>query len=84
MAKRKSNRGPAHRPQGAQAASSARRLGNSEPPTRQSAGAQRRRASAASRRRSRKSTYSAIGIVIVIALVFILIDALGGLSLIHI
>ena len=80
MAKRKSNRGPAHRPQGAQAASSARRLGNSEPPARQSAGAQRRRASAASRRRSRKTTYSAIGIVLVVAAVFVVIAVVGGSS----
>jgi hypothetical protein len=80
VAKRKSNRGPAHRPQGAQAASSARRLGNSEPPPRQSVGAQRRRASAASRRRSRKTTYSAIGIVLVIAAVFVVIAVVGGSS----
>jgi hypothetical protein len=80
VAKTKSNRGPAHRPQGAQTASSARRLGNSEPPTRQSAGAQRRRASAASRRRSRKSTFSAIGIVVVIAAVFVVIAVVGGSS----
>jgi hypothetical protein len=76
VAKRKSNRGPAHRPQGPQAASSARRLGNSEPPTRQSAGAQRRRASAASRRRSRKTSYSAIGVVIIVAAVIIVIAVL--------
>jgi hypothetical protein len=72
VAKRKSNRGPAHRPQTPQGASSARRLGGSEQQT-QSAGSQRRRASAASRRRSRKTTYSAIGIVIVIAAVFVVI-----------
>jgi hypothetical protein len=80
VAKRKSNRGPAHRPQTPQGESSARRLGGPEQQTRQSAGAQRRRASAASRRRSRKTTYGAIGIVIIIAAVFVLVDVLGGSS----
>jgi Domain of unknown function (DUF929) len=80
VAKRKSNRGPAHRSQGPQGASSARRLGTPEQQVRQSAGAQRRRASAASRRRSRKTTYSAIGIVIIIAAVFVVIAVVGGTS----
>lgn len=78
VAKRKSNRGPAHRPQTPQGAASARRLGAPEQQARQSAGAQRRRASAASRNRSRRSTYGAIGIVIVVAAVFVVIAVVGG------
>jgi Domain of unknown function (DUF929) len=78
VAKRKSNRGPAHRSQGSQGASSARRLGSPEQQASQSAGAQRRRASAASRRRSRKTTYSAIGVVVIVAAVFVVIALVGG------
>lgn len=74
MAKRKSNRGPAPRPQ---AASSARRLGGAEQQVRQSAGAQRRR-NAATKRRSNRTSLSIIGIVVVIAAVFIVIAVTGG------
>jgi hypothetical protein len=74
VAKRKSNRGPAPRPQ---AASSARRLGSPDQQVRQSAGAQRRR-NAANKRRSNKTSFTVIGIVIVIAAVFIVIAVTSG------
>jgi len=74
VAKTKSNRGPASRPQ---AASSARRLGSPAQQVSQSAGARRRR-SAATKRRSNRTTFSAIGIVIVIAAVFVVIAVTGG------
>jgi Domain of unknown function (DUF929) len=74
VAKRKSNRGPAPRPQ---SASSARRLGSPEQQVRQSAGAQRRR-NAATKRGPNKTSVVIIGIVIVIAAVFIVIAVTGG------
>lgn len=74
MAKRKSNRRPAPRPEGA---SSARRLGTPDQQASQSAGAQRRR-NAATKRRSNRTSFGIIGVVVVIAAVFVVIAVVGG------
>jgi thiol-disulfide isomerase/thioredoxin len=78
VAKAKSNRRPAPRPQAASpAASSARRLGTPDQQARTSAGAQRRR-NAASKRRSNRTPLAIIGVVVVIAAVFIVIAVSGS------
>jgi hypothetical protein len=69
VAKRKSNRRPAPRPQ---QASSARRLGAPDQQASQSAGA-RRRQQAAAKRSSNRVTFVAIGLVLLIVAVFVVI-----------
>ena len=74
MAKAKSNRRPAPRPQ---QASTARRLGAPTQQAKQSAGA-RRRQQAAAKRGSNRVTFIAIGVVLLIVAIFLVIDLTGS------